>query len=94
VDSVHRSELLRSPLQVKEHATVTEKANEGSAKTERRLALESAEQESEERPNLDCHALRHVFGSAMVKATNGVAERVPRLDRSQRHEDAPPLLLT
>jgi hypothetical protein len=32
--------------------------------------------ESEERPNLDCHSLWHVFGSAMVKATNGDAERV------------------
>jgi integrase len=36
----------------------------------------NAKEESEERPNLDCHSLRHVFGSAMVKATNGDAERV------------------
>ena len=33
-------------------------------------------EETEERPNLDCHSLRHVFGSAMIKATNGDAERV------------------
>ena len=33
-------------------------------------------EETEEQPNLDCHSLRHVFGSAMIKATNGDAERV------------------
>ncbi len=36
----------------------------------------NAEEETEEQPNLDCHSLRHVFGSAMIKATNGDAERV------------------
>ncbi len=36
----------------------------------------NAEEETEKQPNLDCHSLRHVFGSAMIKATNGDAERV------------------
>jgi integrase len=46
------------------------------AVTEIALASAINGEESEERPNLDCHSLRHVFGSAMVKATNGDAERV------------------
>jgi integrase len=36
------------------------------------------EQESNDRPNLDYHALRHTFVSAMIKATKGDAEKVRR----------------
>jgi len=35
-------------------------------------------EETHERPNLDIHALRHVAGSAFIKATNGDVERVAR----------------
>jgi integrase len=37
-----------------------------------------ADEETADRPNLDVHALRHVAGSAFVKATNGDIERVAR----------------
>ena len=36
------------------------------------------DQETEERPNLDYHSLRHTFASAMIKATRGDAEKVRR----------------
>jgi integrase len=36
------------------------------------------EMETEERPNLDFHSLRHTFASAMIKATKGDAEKVRR----------------
>ena len=34
--------------------------------------------ETEDRPNLDFHSLRHTFASAMIKATKGDAEKVRR----------------
>lgn len=34
--------------------------------------------ETEEKPNLDFHSLRHTFASAMIKATKGDAEKVRR----------------
>jgi integrase len=34
--------------------------------------------ETEDKPNLDFHALRHTFASAMIKATKGDAEKVRR----------------
>ena len=37
-----------------------------------------ARDETDERPNLDFHALRHTFASAMIKATKGDAEKVRR----------------
>ena len=37
-----------------------------------------AKDETDERPNLDFHSLRHTFASAMIKATKGDAEKVRR----------------
>jgi len=37
-----------------------------------------AKEETDERPNLDFHSLRHTFASAMIKATKGDAEKVRR----------------
>lgn len=34
--------------------------------------------ETEDKPNLDFHSLRHTFASAMIKATKGDAEKVRR----------------
>ncbi|MDQ3121104.1 MAG: tyrosine-type recombinase/integrase, partial [Actinomycetota bacterium] len=34
--------------------------------------------ETEDKPNLDFHSLRHTFSSAMIKATKGDAEKVRR----------------
>ena len=37
-----------------------------------------AKDETDERPNLDFHSLRHTFASAMIEATKGNAEKVRR----------------
>ncbi|MCW2963019.1 MAG: hypothetical protein JWO17_271 [Actinomycetia bacterium] len=37
------------------------------------------DEETADEPNLDIHALRHVFASAMIRATHGDAEKVRRL---------------
>ena len=42
-----------------------------------------------DKPNLDVHALRHVFGSACVRATNGDVEKVARWIGPPRQGHAP-----
>jgi integrase len=42
------------------------------------INVPSNQEHDADKPNLDVHSLRHVFGSACVRATNGDVEKVAR----------------